>query len=178
VAPTREQCIELLKKYSMPENIMQHSLKVTKVALFIGKKLREKGEEIDLNLLECAALLHDIDKKICLEDVALVHGAEGAKILEKEGLSKIAQIVREHRLGFVRGNRFSSLESKVVYYSDKRVNHEKIVSLDERFEYLIERYGVKGPDVKKRIINAKPLVEALEKELLEKSGADPKLEGL
>ena len=29
----------------------------------------------------------------------------------------------------------------MVCYADKRILHDKIVSLDERFEYLLERYG-------------------------------------
>ena len=29
----------------------------------------------------------------------------------------------------------------IVYYADKRVNHDRIVTLDERMVYILERYG-------------------------------------
>jgi hypothetical protein len=33
------------------------------------------------------------------------------------------------------------IEKEIVYYADKRVNHDKIVSLEERLAYLITQYG-------------------------------------
>ena len=32
-------------------------------------------------------------------------------------------------------------EKVIVYYADKRVNHDQIVSLDERLAYIIRQYG-------------------------------------
>jgi hypothetical protein len=32
-------------------------------------------------------------------------------------------------------------EKELVYYADKRVNHDKIVSIEERIEYLLTQYG-------------------------------------
>ena len=34
-------------------------------------------------------------------------------------------------------------EKEIVYYADKRVNHDKIVSLQERLAYILERYAKK-----------------------------------
>jgi hypothetical protein len=33
------------------------------------------------------------------------------------------------------------LEKEIVYYADKRVNHDRVVSLEERLTYLIRQYG-------------------------------------
>ncbi|MFA4855017.1 MAG: HDIG domain-containing metalloprotein [archaeon] len=72
---------------------------------------------------------------------------------------------------------FDCWEEKIVYYADKRVNHDKIVSLDERFDYLLKRYGIeKG--IRRTFLHCKPLVEKLEKEIFSKIDAGPELEGL
>jgi hypothetical protein len=34
---------------------------------------------------------------------------------------------------------------ELVYYADKRVNHDQIVSLDQRLVYILDRYGQKDP---------------------------------
>ena len=34
---------------------------------------------------------------------------------------------------------------EIIYYADKRVRHEEIVSLDDRLEYILEHYGLGDP---------------------------------
>ncbi len=165
--PAREQCFALLEKYKVPRVIVEHSLQVTKVAVYLGKKLAAAGEKINLPLLEAAALLHDIDKKICLDDGSKKHAVEAARILEREGFPEIASIVKQHRLSHILEEPFSSWEAKLVYYADKRVRHSSIVSLQERFDYLLGRYG----EFKGNIIKAKPKVFALEEEIFSKIDA-------
>jgi hypothetical protein len=41
-------------------------------------------------------------------------------------------------------------EAEIVNYADKRVLHDRIVSLAKRMEYIFERYG-KGPEHRERI---------------------------
>jgi uncharacterized hydantoinase/oxoprolinase family protein len=38
------------------------------------------------------------------------------------------------------GSNFS--EKEIVYYADKRVNHDQVVSLEERLSYILDRYGL------------------------------------
>ena len=72
---------------------------------------------------------------------------------------------------------FDCWEEKIVYYADKRVNHDKIVSLDERFDYLLKRYGIeKG--IRCTILKCRPFAIALEKEIFAEIKAGPELEGL
>ena len=162
--------MSLLEKYGVPENIVAHSKQVAKVAAFLGGKLLEKGEEINLPRLKAACLLHDVDKKLCLGNPKLKHAVKGAKILEKEGFTEIAAIVKQHRLGHILEGPFSGWEAKLLYYSDKRVRHSEIVSLGERFEYLVERYGSKSPEYRKDIEATRSLVFALEREIFEIAG--------
>ncbi len=176
--PSREQALELLKKHNVPEHIVEHSKQVAKIAVFLGEKISENGKAVKLPLVEAAALLHDIAKKISIDDPNKRHVPEAVKILEKEGFPEIAQIAGEHGLSHILKGSFSSLESKLVYYADKRVRHGAIVPLEDRFGYLLERYSSVRKGVGETILACKPKVFALEKELLGKAKSGPELEGL
>lgn len=173
--PSEQDCFALLEKYEVPEIIVEHSRQVAKVALYLGEKLSGHGEKINLKLLLASALLHDIDKKICLDDPTKKHAVEASSILKREGFPEIAEIVRQHRLNQILEAHFTGWEAKLVYYADKRVRHTEIVSLQERFDYLLERYGSLRGEVKQGILAAKPKVFALEREILSKAKADVSL---
>jgi len=161
----------LWNKYSMPDNIRKHSEVVAKVALWLGRKLAEKGEKIDLELVECGALLHDIAKNESIR-TGVRHGPRGKEILLAEGESKeLAEIVEKHALGRILDpiDGLKTWEEKLVYYADKRVTHDKIVSLRERYDYLKKRY----PQGTKDIEASEPLVFGLEKEIFDKIGEAP-----
>ncbi len=141
--PTREECLKLMGKYGMLENILSHSLVVTKVALFLSAELNKKGQKIDLRLVEAASLLHDLAKTECLrtkED----HAKAGSCLLKRIGYERVGDIVARH-IWLGRAVDSSLVcEEEIVNYSDKRVMHDRIVSLEERFRDLRERYGKLG----------------------------------
>lgn len=138
--PTVAQCFELMDQYRMLDNIRNHSLVVARVTECLTRGLQEHGHELSLEIAMAGALLHDIAKTICLEST-VNHAREGRKICVSHRLDEIADIVGEHiRLaGGVSPN--GSSEKEIVFYADKRVNHEHIVSLDERLAYILEQYG-------------------------------------
>lgn len=130
----------LWDKYQVPENIREHSIVVTKVAMKIVSKLKNQGLAIDSDLVYNTSMLHDIAKVLCLKNDKK-HTAEGARILKQEGYPKMAKIVASHGLDIIlEKNGLDSIEAKIVYYADKRVNHNKIVSLSERLRYIKDRY--------------------------------------
>jgi putative nucleotidyltransferase with HDIG domain len=138
--PTREECLRLMGKYGMLENIISHSLEVAKVALFISSELNKRGQRIDLGLVEAASLLHDLTKTECLktkED----HARTGSQLLRGMGYERIGEIVAQHIWLGATGDPLKVTEEEVVNYSDKRVMHDRFVSLEERFSDLKERYG-------------------------------------
>lgn len=145
--PSRRQCLELLKKNDVPRNIINHSITVSKVAVFIAKELNKKGFNLNINEIEAAALLHDI-KKIDSLKKGTGHAHEGWLLLKKIGYGEVAEIVKQHV--FLDPNNDSSKikEEEVVNYSDKRVRHTDIVSLKERFQYLKQRYGKDEESIK------------------------------
>ncbi len=138
--PSVEECFKFMEKYRMLDNIRAHSIMVEKVANMIARGLQDVGVDVSLGKVKAGALMHDIGKTPCLntnED----HSAKGREICLQNDLSEIADIVGEHVV--MQNYELSEAihEKEIVYYSDKRVKHDAIVSLEERLQYLIERYG-------------------------------------
>ena len=138
--PTNEECFLLMEKYQMLDNIKAHSLVVANVASLLSKSLLNVGVSISIKKVIAGALLHDIGKTPSLKS-GHDHTEIGRQICLDNNLEEIADIVGEHvRLkSHELNSRYS--EKEIVFYSDKRVNHDKIVSLEERLAYILERYG-------------------------------------
>ena len=138
--PSRASCLVLLNAIEMPPHILRHSLMVTEVSLFLGRHLNGNGNRLDLQLVEAGALLHDIAKERSLR-TGEPHDRLGADLLIESGYPTVAVIVRDHirlDLGCLTG---PLTESLIVNYSDKRVKHDRIVTIRERFTDLIDRYA-------------------------------------
>jgi uncharacterized protein len=146
--PSIAQCLALMDRYGMFDNIRAHSLTVARVAktLLAGLAATEiNGTKLpETDLVLAGALLHDIAKTICL-NTECDHARKGRDICLDLGYPAIAEIVREHvLLKDFSTNRYSRgifFAKEIVYYADKRVRHDSIVSLDERMAYIMERYG-------------------------------------
>ena len=138
--PSIEMCFHLMDKYQMLENIKAHSIVVTKVAHLIARGLRDAGLDISLKKTTAGALLHDIGKTDSLYS-GENHSEIGQQICLQNHFYEIADIVREHVIlkDYNLSDNYS--EKEIVYYSDKRVNHDKIVTLEERLNYILGRYG-------------------------------------
>jgi len=138
--PTRDECFALLQEYEVPEHIIQHSRVVHGVALYLCRALIRCGEKLDQALVEAGSLLHDITKMKGRE-TGESHARSGALLLWRLGYREVAEIVRQHVVlddGILSGR---VREVALVHYADKRVRHTTIVSLEERFQDLKERYG-------------------------------------
>ena len=146
--PDRQQCLQLFDRYGMLDNIRAHSFVVASVAEAILNHLQLPPENSatlpDHNLVMAGALLHDIAKTKCL-DGSCRHPEEGKQICIEHGYQEVGTVVGEHVIltSFTpdkyRIGQFGARE--IVYYSDKRVKHTTIVSLQERLSYIIDRYG-------------------------------------
>ena len=166
-----DKCYDLLKKYNVPGHIIQHSETVCRVALFLSYELNKNGEKLDIQLINAAALLHDITK---FEDLKTHkdHAKTGKILLENLGFSRIGVIVGEHiNLQDKRGIKTIS-EAEIINYSDKRVMHTEVVTLPERFKDLRERYGLNKKTLNestvKRINELELKIYELEKKIFSK----------
>jgi uncharacterized protein len=139
--PGVNECLDLMEQYHMLPNIKDHSIVVTEVAGVITNGLIAAGYDLSLETVIAGALLHDIGKTACLDNDD-DHAARGLEICLAHNLKTIADIVAEHVIlkNYAPQNGFA--EKEIVYYADKRVNHDKVVSLEERLDYILERYGM------------------------------------
>ena len=134
--PSKEQCIEILRRNNTPEHIIEHCKIVCKVAEDVADKLINRGMKINKELVIAASLLHDIER---IKDN---HVTEGAKLLKSMGFLEISEAIRKHSLYKLdeKEIRPETTEEKIVFYADKRVVDDRITSLEERFEDLTKRY--------------------------------------
>ena len=65
------------------------------------------------------------------------------------------------------------VEKEIVYYADKRVNHNRVVSLEERLNYLLVRYGRNEKVIHRLIKENFELCKAMEKKLFAKLAFTP-----
>ena len=163
--PTYDDCLALMAAHGMLPNVREHSYRVMQVADFLGQALTAAGLELHLPLISTGALLHDLGKTPCL-GTAQNHAQWGAEVLSALGYPDLAQVVREHvRLEEeLVGDPRPLREAEVVNYADKRVLHNQVVSLADRFADLKERYG-RTPEALVRINAMEVKSQALEEKL-------------
>jgi uncharacterized protein len=150
--PTVQECFELMDRYRMLANIRIHSVVVALISEWLIRNLQQLGHPLSVELAVTGALLHDIAKTPCL-DTERDHAREGSDICVRHRFQEIADIVGEHvrlRDG-VQPAVFA--EKEIVFYADKRVNHDRIVNLEERLAYILARYGQGNERRRQAILN-------------------------
>lgn len=161
----------------MLENIIDHSIEVAKVALYLSTELNKRGQEIDLLLVEAASLLHDLTKTESFktkED----HAWTGSQVLKEMGYEKVGDVVAQHIWLSHEVDPLFVSEEEVVNYADKRVMHNRVVSLEERFKDLRIRYG-KDPEGMRYLRRMEKVVQEIEQKIFSILQIDPSdLEGL
>jgi uncharacterized protein len=150
-------------RMQMLENIVAHSIQVCRVGKCLVDHLKFQGSQLNGQLVQAAALLHDITKTRSFETKEN-HALTGGQVLADFGYPQTANLVRQHvRLDDYPEHRILS-EAVIVNYADKRVLHDRIVSLDERMSYIQERYGSR-PEHRHRILLLWQKTAVLEKQI-------------
>jgi HD superfamily phosphohydrolase YqeK len=200
--PTHKECLAIIEAHHVPPHIVSHSMIVAKLAVFLARKLKEKGESVDLNHTESACLLHDIvrvcdikeldysriGRPITAEDKEKWHQLQtkyqeiphedAAYDILKERYPALALTIKKHRYTALLDEKEkpATWEEKLLYYADKRVMHDKIVSLDERLTEGHKRNALFSESQAQRqaiIAKVDPLIFKMEKEIFDKIGLNP-----
>lgn len=144
LVPRVEDCHALWDCYAMLDNIRAHSQAVAGLAMAISLLAVERGAKVAPEAVLAAGLLHDLGKTY-----TIFHGGSHAQLgaawaMLQSRNGPIAQAVLFHVYWpFV--ERFDDDGLFLVHaimYADKRCKHDGYVSLDERYEDLLDRYGV------------------------------------
>ena len=141
--PREVDCYALWDRYKMPNHIRRHSQRVADMAAGLAHLDAERGSHVNPDAVYAAGLLHDLAKAYCI-----VHGGNHAEVgsawaMRETRNGPIAQGVLFHVHwpweDTVADENFLVL---ALLYADKRVTHDKYVSLDDRYTDLFERYGI------------------------------------
>lgn len=127
-------------------------------------------QTVVLELAVMAACLHDLVRLpeqwpyLPADIKTPLSHAEVNYLLLRDRWPELAAVIREHSLmQILRPQAFSSFEAKLVYYADKRVNHDQLVSVSQRLQLGQERWTV-APD-QDRSTDLLNQLTALEQEL-------------
>ncbi|MFA6027949.1 MAG: HDIG domain-containing metalloprotein [Patescibacteria group bacterium] len=194
--PSRTECLRVLKEYNTPQNIVRHSLAVNKAANYLAERFLAHKIPVNAELIDRGSLLHDVlrvcdihgdiyffmdeadkteeKKKIYQkqrEQYAGQHHAEATAGLFQDQYPELANVIRKHRLSAIVKGQLTTWEEKIVYYADKRVNHDKIVTLDGRMVEGKKRWHIKRNQEESDLIMNK--MKELEKEIFQAINEDP-----
>ncbi|WP_353119019.1 phosphohydrolase [Nitratidesulfovibrio sp.] len=147
--PDAPACHALWDRYAMPDHIRAHSSMVADMAMALARAALDNGaggaDEAALHLpsVLASALLHDIAKDYTIRFGGNHAQLGGAWALHETGNPRIAQGVMHHvhwpwRVDVTVQEWLMPL---IIIYADKRVKHDQLVTLEERFDDLVERYG-------------------------------------
>jgi uncharacterized protein len=138
--PSREQALKLLHESKCSVKVIKHCRAVTKLALEIAEACREKGLNIDLELVEIGALLHDVGRS---KTHTVNHAVVGVEIAKSAGLPEpVTSIIKTHvgggitvseaeKLGWPKDVYVPiTLEEKIVSYADKLIEGSKRVPIE------------------------------------------------
>ena len=140
--PCMAEVYSLWDEYGMLPNIRLHSQQVCRVALALWDWLGQAGFHLDRETIKIGALLHDVAKAYCLDKPDLPHNVEGQRILDERGYPELGILVARH---VNLGSALPLDESTIVFYADKRVVGDEIVSVAKRYEYIMRVYGERKP---------------------------------
>ena len=178
--PDEAQCVRLWDKYGMMPHIREHCRAVASVALEIVRRAEERGvlpegRGLSTPYVLAGGLLHDIAKTYTIR-----HGGSHAQlgaawVRDETGNPALAQAVLWHVSWPWQSGPLDDAADPlrlpvIIAYADKRVRHTEFVTLDERFDDLMVRYGI-DDERKARITGYLNRTKSVEKALFDKIGA-------
>jgi uncharacterized protein len=142
VLTTRDEAIKLLEEAGCAPNVIEHCKEVSSLAFEIANKVKAAGHEVNSQLVEVGALLHDYGRCRTHE---ISHAVEGFKLAKSIGVgSEVSEIIKRHigagiskeeatKLGLPEDDYFPrSLEEKIVAHADNLVKGTKRITIEER----------------------------------------------
>ncbi|UCE92441.1 MAG: HDIG domain-containing protein [Methanobacteriota archaeon] len=147
--PSRDECLELLRKSGCSEEVIAHCEAVCRLALSIGKRCRAR-----MDVIEAGALLHDLGR---CRTHSILHAVEGARIAEESGVSKLVGAIIENHIGAgipkeeaerlglpSRDFIATTLEEKIVAHADNLVDGVDRVGLRDAVSGMVRRGLTEG----------------------------------
>lgn len=157
--PSRRKALSLLLKAGCSRKVVEHCKAVAAVAVQIARAFEKKGLNVDVQLVEIGALLHDIGRS---KTHSVDHVVVGMEIAESLGLPEtVVSIIGRHvgggipideaeRLGWpVKDYLPRTLEEKIVAYADKLIEGLRRVPIEQTIEKLSWDLGETHPAIER-----------------------------
>lgn len=152
-----KEYLNLLRDLGCDSKLINHSLAVFGLAMYIASRILLNGYEVDLDLVAAGSILHDVGRS---KTHSPLHGYVGARILRKMGLDeRIALIVERHvgagiskdeaaKIGLPTKDYIpKTLEEKIVCYADKLVFSQRIGTIREALYRFKRELGEDHPAI-------------------------------
>jgi uncharacterized protein len=146
VLTTRAEAIKLLEEAGCAPNVIEHCKEVSALALEIANNAKAAGNDVNPELVEVGALLHDFGRCRTHE---ISHAVEGFKLAKARGVeSEVSEIIKRHigagiskeearELGLPEDDYFPrSLEEKIVTHADNLVKGTMRITIEERIALM------------------------------------------
>lgn len=138
--PTKKECYHLICEMEMMDHIVSHSLLVCQVAMFLADRLNLQDIFLNRDAIQASALLHDITKTRSFKTKEN-HAQTGEQLLHELDYPEIGDIIGQHVILNAYADTDPPKEAEIVNYADKRVLHDRVVSLKDRMAYVLKKYG-------------------------------------
>ncbi len=184
--PDSQQITQWRKEAALQPHIIAHCEAVAAAAAKLGQACIDAGKPCRLTLLQRAGELHDLFRFIDFHTASgppmvqespqersvwdawkkrfagLRHEAACAQFLHEQGFDALADVVSVHGLHLPSPERRTT-EQKILFYADKRVRGDEMVTLEERFHDFRARYtnGNRTPENDQWFAEAKRVEEEL-----------------
>ncbi|MGB9939798.1 HD domain-containing protein [Methanosarcina sp.] len=139
---TRAEAIKLLEETGCTPNVIEHCEEVASLAVEIANKAKTAGHNVNSELVEIGALLHDFGR---CRTHKITHAIEGYRLARAREIEpEISEIIKRHigagiskeeaeRLGLPEDDYFPrSLEEKIVAHADNLVKGTSRITIAER----------------------------------------------
>ena len=167
-------CLSIIQRYYAPGNddyrvLVLHSRQVADLAVRLGQRLIDKGEPVDLEFVEEAAMLHDIG--MCRTDAPGIHchgtepyirhGILGRQMLDAIGLFRHGRVCERHTGAGITAAEIvdqhlpidpprdllpESVEEKLVCYADKFFSKSRLDEPPKTLERVRKSLAKFGDD--------------------------------
>ncbi len=145
--PGDARCLALWDKYDVPPHIREHSFLVACIATELAKAAQLAGFDVDVHEVRASALLHDLAKAYTIRSRGSHAQLGAAWVVMETGNPRIAQGVAHHVWWPWQPDVRAHFLPMAIIYADKRVAHDQIVTLEERYHDLMDRYGTTAKSI-------------------------------
>ena len=157
--PSRREALNLLAEAGCSPSVIEHCKRVSAFAVRVAKACQKKQPNINVDLVEISALLHDIGRS---KTHTVNHALEGGRIARAHNLPlSVVHVIERHagggipkgeakKLGWpARDYVPKTLEEKIVCYADKRVEGLRVVPINKAVQEYAANLGKNHPTIKR-----------------------------